>query len=803
MAMSRLENTSRLASSSRQMTDEDQLLSTRSKSTGLALAHRQYTVAWICPLQIELIAAMAMLDEVHGPLQQTEGDNNSYTLGRIAEHNVVIAGLGSEHGILAASSVSNDLRKSFPGIRDWFLVGIGGGVPSIDHDLWLGDVVVGRRVIPYDPKKQYQDSVLRTSLAKQAPDRLYKAATNLASRIEVLPTVNQILPILHNRRQLLPKHQRPLLPDRLFDAGYVHPHQEDTNPCQSCDSSQILARWPREENGVPKIHFGDIASGDTLLRSSEVREKLGREELKVACFDMEAAGLHRELPCLVIRGISDYADSHKNDHWKGFAAAVAAAYTRMLLEFLPSLASPQDQDTYNAKSHQKDLATQDILDLLKFDHIDVRRLNIEERHKNTCEWLLKDEKFSSWMSNSPSAVIEHQGLLWLRGNPGAGKSTLMKFAFDAHRKKKDAEPRGTSPELLVSFFFNARGSGLEKSVEGMYRALLVQILEQLPHLLSNILGDDHIPENRMLTLPVLKRMFNTVVSGLGTHHLICYIDALDECDREQIRDMMEHMQGIAAEMNQEVGRFRVFSSSRHYGRLEPRIGAVLRLDSLPGHTLDMASYIQDRLSVKNVPGLETFLLEKANGVFLWLVLVVKILNENEDHGISCNIEELEEELPDELYELFLLILKWDISKPTRRRSKLRGDNFNLDEFEVAITWILYGRGLSVDVFPHALLAGLAVKRGQDDLGPAEKHGAWPYSQIEKRVISATKGLAEVTWSSFYENRKVQFIHESVRTFLVDGELDKDEEVAALLKGSSFGKPSICELRLLQYCEWYL
>jgi nucleoside phosphorylase len=62
----------------------------------------------------------------------------------------------------------------------------------------------------------------------------------------------------------------------------------------------------------------------------EISEKLGG----VLCFEMEAAGIMNRFPCLVIRGICDYADSHKNKKWQPYAAATAAAYAKELLSII-------------------------------------------------------------------------------------------------------------------------------------------------------------------------------------------------------------------------------------------------------------------------------------------------------------------------------------------------------------------------------------------------------------------------------------------------------------------------------------
>jgi hypothetical protein len=74
------------------------------------------------------------------------------------------------------------------------------------------------------------------------------------------------------------------------------------------------------------VHYGPIASGNQVIRDALTRDSLAKE-LGILCFEMEAAGL-ANFPFLSIRGICDYADSHKNKRWQGYSAATAAAYAK-------------------------------------------------------------------------------------------------------------------------------------------------------------------------------------------------------------------------------------------------------------------------------------------------------------------------------------------------------------------------------------------------------------------------------------------------------------------------------------------
>lgn len=101
-----------------------------------------------------------------------------------------------------------------------------------------------------------------------------------------------------------------------------------------------MERITREET-EPVIHYGLIASGNQVMRHGITREKL-RKKHGMLCFKMEAAGLMNNFPCLVIRGICDYSNTHKNKRWQHYAAAVTAAYAK---EHLGVIATVQVEQT--------------------------------------------------------------------------------------------------------------------------------------------------------------------------------------------------------------------------------------------------------------------------------------------------------------------------------------------------------------------------------------------------------------------------------------------------------------------------
>ena len=122
--------------------------------------------------------------------------------------------------------------------------------------------------------------------------------------------------------------------DVLFEAAYDH---EGGQTCEHCSADRQQARPQRGNEESVVVHYGTIASGNQVIRDGHTRDKLRRELGDVLYLEMEAAGLMNNLPCLVVRGICDYADSHKNKQWQAYAAGIAAAYAKEVLSVIPAV----------------------------------------------------------------------------------------------------------------------------------------------------------------------------------------------------------------------------------------------------------------------------------------------------------------------------------------------------------------------------------------------------------------------------------------------------------------------------------
>lgn len=705
-----------------------------------------YTVGWICALPIEMAATQAMLDNTHADLPRRFNDSNTYTLGSIGRHNIVIACLPEGgYGTNNAASVASNMRRTFPFVRAYLMVGIGGAAPG-RVDVRLGDVVVSNSVVQSDLGKTMKDGQFQQTAIpiKPAPE-LLTAVAKLRARHEQHNSNN----LANTLSEMLSRHpsmqgytHNDSLEDLLFDSNYDHDGQSDS--CEYCDRSRTIPRSARS-HPVPVVHYGRVASANTVMKDGRTRDRLARE-LDVVCFEMEAAGLIENFHCLVIRGICDYSDSHKNKNWQRYAAAVAAAYAKDFLSAIP-IAEPPGRGQPPSRDHRSAL-----MKCLQFERMSSRHSNIKPAHLKTCEWLLQHHDYLAW--KDPEEFSNHRGFLWINGKPGAGKSTLMKFIYTR------VEVEASSNAAIVSFFFNARGDSLEKSTMGMYRSLLFQILAKLPDL-QKVLDSLDLFSCQNLDTRGLRDLLSDAVSRLGQRQLTVFVDALDECDEQEVREMVESFEELAHKAVSTGTKLCVCFSSRPYPHIDIEHGRKLTLQDQVGHGEDLAHYVRSKLRVGQeayIREIGTEILQKAAGVFMWVVLVVDILNKEFQRGRIFAVRTRLQDIPPKLSELF--------------KDMLTRDNDNMADLLLCIQWILYARRpLKPAEFYFAVISGFHHER--EDWAECDPTQI-SIDDMERFVLSTSKGIAEVNWpgNNTSEWAKspdaliVQFIHESVQDFLI-------------------------------------
>lgn len=233
----------------------------------------------------------------------------------------------------------------------------------------------------------------------------------------------------------------------------------------------------------------------------------------------------------------------------------------------------------------------------------------------------------------------------------------MKFALQNSQAAKRSN--------IIFFFFNARGDDLEKSTAGMYRSLLLQLFERLPqgrHVLNCFrfrMKNGSVPR---WNAQHLKSLFSQAVLDLGEVPLGLFIDALDECDEDQIRDMVAFLQDTARKARQKNIMLQICFASRYYPQITIEKGILFDIGSQEGHDQDIIIYVKRKLRIgqdKLARRIRATLIEKASGVFMWVVLVVKILQKVFDKGNKHELEDRLQTTPKDLNALFHDILTRD------------------------------------------------------------------------------------------------------------------------------------------------
>ncbi|KIN06938.1 hypothetical protein OIDMADRAFT_185267, partial [Oidiodendron maius Zn] len=594
---------------------------------------KDYAVGWICAISTEYVAAQEILDVEHErPEYVSPNDNNDYTLGEIGKHNIVIAVLpDGEYGTASAASVATNMLRSFPNVRIGLMVGIGGGAPSKKHDIRLGDIVVSSPrdreggVFQYDFGKTIQGQKFQeTRFLNQPPTLLRTAVSGLKTQYErkghlLEKTINGIL---EKNLRLQKKYKRPEpSTDRLYQSTVTHTLNDDSNCATVCgdDPSHLVSRPERTENeDNPAIHYGLIASANQLMKDALIRDKLAAEKA-VLCFEMEAAGLMNNFPCLVIRGICDYSDSHKNKAWQGYAAMAAAVYAKDLLSRIPP----------NMVEAAKRI-------------VDAISNRVENRVHGTCEWFLNHEHFRSWLK-------QDSGPLLVSADPGCGKSVLAKYLID------DGLPRSAT---ICYFFFKDQD---QNTVRQALCALLHQLFSKKPPLIEHAMKQFSKDGQGLInSTNSLWTILENAVQDPEAGSVIIVLDALDECLESEFVGLIRHMEDQFRGNKSNRGRLKYLLTSRPYEQTMSEFHGLL--DAFP--------YIR-------IPGeedLESISLEVdllvsiTHRTYLWVYLVFDYLNAENFKKTSRGVDSAMKVMPKTIYEAYEQILNKSKDHPTVRKA---------------------------------------------------------------------------------------------------------------------------------------
>jgi nucleoside phosphorylase len=342
-----------------------------------------FEIAVLCALGTESDAVLAVFDDTwEYKYGKAPGDPNAYITGRIGDHNVVLAYLPSM-GKASAASVAASMRSSFPEIRLGLVVGICGGVPThldTNNEILLGDVIISTGIIQYDFGRQFPNRVVRKNTHDDNLSRPVSEIRSFLAKIQGSPSLQGLQENTHfNLTEICKKKdfEKSKYPgaseDKLHESAYRHKHHNSAicatcAKCESieddtcdealelscfqleCDDRRLVQRTRLSTSAEPQIHFGRFASGDRVMKSGNDRDKIASKE-KVIAFEMEGAGVWENFPTIVIKSVSDYADSHKNKNWQRYAAAAAAACTKAILNEWVAPDKPQTDAGKHLKCH--------------------------------------------------------------------------------------------------------------------------------------------------------------------------------------------------------------------------------------------------------------------------------------------------------------------------------------------------------------------------------------------------------------------------------------------------------------------
>ncbi|KAL3459142.1 ankyrin repeat-containing domain protein [Aspergillus heterothallicus] len=623
-------------------------------------SHEDYTVAWLCALSVEMAAAEAMLDETHPSLPTSSTDDNTYILGRIFGHNVVISCLRSGvYGTTSAATSATQLQSTFNCLRVFLMVGIGGGVPCEKADIRLGDVVVSKPtrdfggVVQYDYGKTIADGHFeRTGILNKPSSILLTAVSRLESahRISSSKIPNLMSDMLRRHPTMVkhftyPGHDK----DQLFVSDYIHADAE--RPCDDCgcDPGRILNRCPRSSCD-PVIHYGLIASGNQVMKDAITRDKISRE-LGVLCFEMEAAGLMDDFRCLVIRGICDYSDSHKNKQWQEYAAVTAAAYAKELLSVLPTVqqikpnlclshgveVSYYGENIQCGGNHPANEIVRrrsrevPLSKISSYDQDRVHQRLLQKRLVGTTKWFLEHPDFKDWLGHKAMSC------LWCSGKIGSGKTMIATTAVEAalYRYSKKGAPtiffyceheyRETlSAAYILSSFIKQLCDYLflttmryPKDVEGKIRRFF---------------GEERTQPDLNDLQDILFLLLRYVPDTVGI------IDGLDALEPKEAKALVLCMQRLCSLKRAEDLRILVLSRDQvpGYINIATVFPGARQIQTSRNVMPDIEIYIRTSIADKTLyrkltdntdllNEVEQTLLRESSGMFLWVYLQLEIL----------------------------------------------------------------------------------------------------------------------------------------------------------------------------------
>ncbi|UKZ53600.1 hypothetical protein TrVGV298_007395 [Trichoderma virens] len=597
----------------------------------------EFEVALICSLPLEYNAVSLLFDqfwdENGDQYGRAIGDLNTYTTGRFGNFDAVLV-LLQNTGQVSAASATASLRSSYPGLRLVILTGICGGVPFPDtgDEILLGDVVISKTVVQYDHGEQYPNNFVAKDTTEDILGRPNKdirglvtifetdlARERLQTRAAVLLEQIQDLPAKGDRRKADTYQYPGAVNDRLFEANCRHEHRL---------IPQWSWMWQRGSNS--SIFVGRFGSGDRVLKSGEDRD-WNAKRYGILAYDMEGAGVWDELPCIIVKGVCDYADGHLGKLWQNFAAATAACVAKGLVERYTRTDKPpilhikqQVKEMMEIKENKECIKDQHQTDP-RDDKTRIQRTK-GELLRDSYRWILEHADFKQWCGNP------EYGLLWIKGDPGKGKTMLLCGIIDEIEKS-------TLPPCLSYFFCQATEPRLS-SATAVLRGLIYMIIIQRPLLISHVRERyDHSGKKLFddsNAWEALSGILKAILNDPALNDAIMIVDALDECV-EGLPMLLQFVSEASCSY-----RAKWIVSSRNWPAIEESLHTTMQSVRLCLELNEMSvsaavqTYIRhkvqelaDKKRYDDITkdAVEQHLVINAHGTFLWVALVCQELSD--------------------------------------------------------------------------------------------------------------------------------------------------------------------------------
>ncbi|KAF5698534.1 hypothetical protein FMUND_15061 [Fusarium mundagurra] len=856
----------------------------------------EFDIAIICALSFEADAVLALFDhhwdedESGLSFGKARGDPNAYSAGVLGQHNVVLAHLPNM-GKVAAGTIAAFCRMSYPNISLALVVGICGGAPFYGNkkeEILLGDVIISTGVVQYDIGRRFPNNF---EIKDTLDDSLGRPSLEVRSLLSKLKTKRQqgklqtatqgyLLEVLQETAKSADYPTRSQ--DIVFPANYRHKHQEPSacaicaacttksdpvcenalkSTCEElkCDLKQRLIRSRLEEvekdhsEGMnketlfPFIHFGRFASGDTVMKSGEDRDHLTFSKDAIG-FEMESAGVWDVFPCVIIKSVSDYADSHKNDNWQGLAAASAAGCTKAFLKYWYS-ARQESQSELEEKN-----PVEQLISSLYFPEINGRKNSLNPIAPLTFEWIFDvghgDDHSQSYASDHdglektlsqegemiPEKVKEKDSeeapfdnpsdaqdeyshreseqannttqsprhssfdsddddkfaglslsdakwdsfldwlvsdtpIYWISGNPGSGKSTLMKYLSE-HPSTSEHLAKWRINTVLLSHFFWKPGTQMQQSFKGLLCSLLYDLLSKDPEPFHKA-RDVYLRTRRLSTSDWSQNELKSILLEYcqqSSKPICVFVDALDEAlPGKDVLDIVQFLKSLASSS----ANVKVCVSSRpeRLFRLHFESCPNLKMHELT--KLDIANYSELAMTESTLLGPQDQkisdparqIADLSDGIFLWAVLATQSSIRGINNGDSREQTSRRlESMPQDLMDLYRDILSRSAAdRPIYQKyvtlilNLILVNSWDGSQY-YPLTTLVLTMAMNPDILDRYVVRGVVVQKSELE---SKVKG------VKHTVEVAFVGLLEVKFNHENGVEEVVFPHRSVKDFLLD------------------------------------